>query len=85
MSEYDKIDVSKGIDINKIGGSHECIMCHYWYFLRINFTFQPEVWNGCHDTIQKSVNFNDFAIVTINFNDYRIYFWFISKDEAIDL
>ena len=49
MLEYDRIDVSKGIDINKTGDTHECIICHNWYFLRINFRFYPIVCNGCHD------------------------------------
>ena len=28
MLEYDRIDVSEGIDINKTGSSRECIICH---------------------------------------------------------
>ena len=43
MLEYDRIDVSEGIDTNKTHGSRECIMWHYWYDLVINFTFQPKV------------------------------------------
>ena len=34
MLEYDRIDVSEGIDFNKTGGSNEFIICHYWCFLR---------------------------------------------------
>ena len=30
--EYDRIDVSEGIDVNKTDGSRECIIWHYWYF-----------------------------------------------------
>ena len=30
--EYDRIDVSDGIDVNKTDGSRECIIWHYWYF-----------------------------------------------------
>ena len=32
MLEYDRIDISEGIDINKINASKECHICHYWYF-----------------------------------------------------
>ena len=32
MLEYDKIDISEGIDINKTNASKECKTCHYWYF-----------------------------------------------------
>ena len=49
MLEYDRTDVSEGIDVNKTNGSREGIICHYWYFLVINFRFQPKVCNGCHD------------------------------------
>ena len=32
MLEYDRIDISEGIDINKTDASKECDICHYWYF-----------------------------------------------------
>ena len=34
--------------------------------------------------MQKAINFNDVAIVSITGNDYRIYFWYMSKDDAIN-
>ena len=45
MLDYDRIDASEGIDTNKTDGLHECIICHYWYFLRITFRFQPKKCN----------------------------------------
>ena len=39
MLEYDKIDISEGIDINKTNKSKECDICHYWYFLTMNHIF----------------------------------------------
>ena len=33
--------------------------------------------------MQKDINFNDVVIVSINRNDYRIHFWYMSKDDAI--
>ena len=33
MLEYDRIDISEEIDINKTSVSKECDICHYWYFL----------------------------------------------------
>ena len=47
MLEHDKIDASEGIDVSKTDSFHECIICYYWYFLGINFKFQPKVFNGC--------------------------------------
>ena len=35
--------------------------------------------------MQKAINFNDFAIVFIKGNDHRIHFWYISKDDAINI
>ena len=32
MLEYDRIDISEGIDIDKTNKSKECMLCHYWYF-----------------------------------------------------
>ena len=31
------------------------------------------------------MNFNDVAIVSIKGDDYRIHFWCVSKDDAIDI
>ena len=35
--------------------------------------------------MQKAINFNDVAIVSIKRSDYRIHFWYISKDNAINI
>ena len=32
MLEYDRIDCSEEIDVNKMNASKECDICHYWYF-----------------------------------------------------
>ena len=37
MLEYDGIDLSEGRDTRKNDDSRECIICHYWYFLKISF------------------------------------------------
>ena len=79
MLEYDRIDISEGIDINKSNDKpKECGICHYWYFLDINFSYQPYLCNGCHDLMQKAMNFNDVAIVSVKGND----FWYMSKHDA---
>ena len=31
------------------------------------------------------MSFNDVAIVSVKGNDYRIHFWYASRDEAIKL
>ena len=35
--------------------------------------------------MQKAMNFNDVAILSIKANDYRIHFWYMSKDDAISI
>ena len=85
MLEYDIIDISEGIDVNRSCNSRECGIFHYWYFLDRNFSYQKYLCNGCHDLMQKAMSFNDVAVVSIKGNDYRIHFWYISKDGAISL
>ena len=41
MLEYDRIDISEGIDINKRNASEQCDICHYWYFLEEGFKYEP--------------------------------------------
>ena len=35
--------------------------------------------------MQKAIGFNDIAIASYKGNDYRIHFWYMSKDEAINI
>ena len=35
--------------------------------------------------MQKAINFNHVAIVSVKGSDYRIYFWYMSKDDAINI
>ena len=85
MLEYDRIGISEGVNMKEASASKECDICHYWYFLDKNFNYEPYLCNGCHDLMQKAMNFNDVAIVSIKENHYSINFWYISKHEAIDL
>ena len=73
MLEYERIDVSEGIYLNKSNKSKECDICNYWYFLDKNFNYEPYLCNGCHDLMQKATNFNDVAIIFIKGSDYKIH------------
>ena len=83
MLEYDRIDISEGIDINKTSASKECNICHYWYLLEKKINYGPHLFNGCRDLMQKAVSFKNVAVVSIKGNDYRIHFWYMSKKGAI--
>ena len=43
MLQYERIDVSEEIDINKTDASKQCMLCHYWYFKDVRYKFEPHV------------------------------------------
>ena len=65
MLEYERIDISEGIDVDMSNKSKECMLCHYWYFLNKNFSDGPYLCDGCHNIMQKSNDFKNIAIVPI--------------------
>ena len=85
MIEYEGIDIPEGIDINKTNLSKECDICYYWYFKDIGFKYQPYLCTGCLDLMQNAMGFNNIANVYIKGSAYRIHFWYMSKDDAINI
>ena len=85
MLEYDRIDISEGIDINKTNELEECDICRYWYFKDNGFKYELYLCNGCRDLMQKVMKFNDAAIVSVKESHYRIHFWYMSKDDVINI
>ena len=85
MLYYDRIDVSKGIDVNKTSASKKCDICHYWYFLNYRFKLQPNVCIRCHDLLMMSINYTDVGILNIKGSDYRCIISLSNKNEAINL
>ena len=79
MLEYERIDISEGIDVNKTNLSKERNICHYWYFKDIGFKYEPYLCNGCHDLMQKAMSFNNIAIVYVKGNAYRLNFWYMMQ------
>ena len=65
MLEYNRMDISEGIDVNETNLSKECDICHYWYFKDIGFKYEPYLCNGCHDLMKKAVSFNNAAIAYV--------------------
>ena len=80
MLYYDRVDVSKRIDVNKTKKSKKQNICHYWYFLNKGFNFQPYVQNRCHDLLMMSMNLSDVCISNIKGADNRCIINEISKD-----
>ena len=69
MLEYDRIDISEGIDIKKCKQtSRECSLCKFYYFLDKNFNFTKNL-----------------AIINHNGNAYRVNFAFMRKKDTFNL
>ena len=84
LLEYNRIDISERIDVNKTSLSKECDIWYYWYFKDVGFKYENYLCNGCNDLMQKAVSFN-VAIVYVKGSAYRINFWYMSKDDAINI
>ena len=86
MLEYDRIDISKGIDINKCEEtSRGCSLCKLYYFLDINFKYEPYLCDGCNDMFMKAVSMQNVAIINHNGNYYCVIFAFMTKKDASNL
>ena len=79
MLEYDRIDISEGIDLNKTNKSKECMLCHYFYFLNKNFSYGPYLCHGGYNMPLKSIDSKNIDIVYVKGNAYRIHFLYMSK------
>ena len=83
MLEYDRIDISEGIDIKKCKEtSRECNLCKFYYYLDKDFNYGPYLCNGCYDMSFKAVSIKNLAITNQNGNHYRVNFAFISKKDV---
>ena len=43
MLQYEKNDVSEGIDVNKTNASKKWELCHYWFFKNIGLKFEEHI------------------------------------------
>ena len=83
MLEYDRIDISEGIDIKKCKEiSRECRLCKFYYFLDKNFNYGPYLCDGCYDMSMKVVSMQSLTIINHDGNHYRVDFAFMSKKDA---
>ena len=85
LLQYERIDISKGINFDKTNKSVECMICHYWYFKDIGFKYQPYVCNGCHDFSMIVQNLDDFLILRVKSVVYRCCVVDMSKKDAVSL
>ena len=81
MLEYEKIDFSDGIDVNKSDKSKQYMLYH-WYFLDKSFSCEPHFCDGCCNMTQKCNKLKNTAVVHVKKSAYRIYFLYMSKRKA---
>ena len=83
MLEYDRINISEGIDINKCEEtSRECSLCKFYYFLD---KYGPYLCDGCYDMFMKKIMSQNLTIINHNGNYYHVIFAFMSKKDAYNL
>ena len=86
MLEYDRIDISEGIDINKCEEtSKKFSLCKFYYFLDKNFSYGPFFCNGWYDMSLKAVSIQNLIIINHNENHYHVNFMFISIKDVYNL
>ena len=49
------------------------------------FKYELSLYNSCHDLMKKAMSFNNITIVYVKESAYRIHFWYMSKDDAINI
>ena len=75
MLEYDKINISEGIDINKCEEtSRKCSLCKFYYFLDKNFKYGAYLCDDCYDMSMKAVSIQNLTIINHNGNLLSCYF-----------
>ena len=77
--EYDRIDLSKGSDVNK------CNLCQYYYFVFKNFNYQRYLCNGCHDMSVRALRMQHLTVIYHNGHAYCVSFMFMSNNDAFNL
>ena len=84
MLQYQKIDVSGEIDVNKTSASKECELCHYWFFKDIGFKFEGHVCNDCQDLSTLVHSLKKKATLSAKGAIFRCLLTGISKNEALE-
>ena len=83
MLQYQKTDVSEGIDVNKTSASKECELCHYWFFKDVGFKFEEHICNRCHDLLTMAHSLKNIAMLSAKWVTFRCILMNISKNEGL--
>ena len=86
MLEYNRIDLSEGIDVNKCEDtSRKCNLFQCYYFVFKNFNYQRHISDGCHDLPTKAISMQNIAVIYHDGHAYRVNFAFMSRNNAFNL
>ena len=83
MLQYQKIDVSEKIDVNKTNASKKCEFCHYWFFKDIGFKVEEHICNKCHDLWTIAYSLKDIVMLNTKGATFRCILMGISKNEGL--
>ena len=84
MLQYDRIDISEVIGINKTSESKECMLCRYLYFKDGGYESQPYLCNGYHAVLMIAYKLKSISTLNAKGVDYMCILWGISKSDTID-
>ena len=79
MVQYEKIDISEGIDLDKTRPSKESMLCHYWYFKDVGYKFEPNVCNKCHDVLMTAYRLKNIAILNVKVLIFDVIYGILIK------
>ena len=82
MLQYQKIDISEGIDVYKTRASKECELCHYWFFKDVRFKFE-HVCNGCHDLLTMTYSLKNLANLSAKGAIFMRILLGVSRNESL--
>ena len=71
MLQYEKIDASEVIDVNKTSASKKCEPYHYWFFKDVGFKFEDDAYNGCHGLLTTDYLLENIAILNAKGSTFR--------------
>lgn len=82
MLHYVSTDVSEG-NYFKINDSCACKICHYTFFLKMNFKFKQCLYDDWYDHLQRASSFNEVAFVSVREKNFRFHVLVIRINESM--
>ena len=83
MLQYQKIDVSEGINVNKTSASRDRELCHYCLFKDVGFKFEEHICNRCHDLVTMAHSLKNIVILNAKGASFRCLLLGINKNDAL--